>query len=92
MIRKNNNKKIVSVIGDGSWATALVKLITEDNNKVKWWIRNKERARYIRAFGHNPYYLSSVHFVKRRLRPSVRLEKVLDLFRNMLSCVCQLHL
>jgi glycerol-3-phosphate dehydrogenase (NAD(P)+) len=29
----------VAVLGGGSWATALVKILSENNVKIKWWIR-----------------------------------------------------
>ena len=50
------------VIGSGSWATALVKILTCNNNKIGWWIRNKAMADHILQRHHNPNYLSSVYF------------------------------
>lgn len=78
MILKNNNKTSISVIGDGSWATALVKIVSDNDVKVNWWVRNKDRSKYIKTFGNNPHYLSSVQFVKRRVKPSTRLIRVVD--------------
>ncbi|GAB1448612.1 NAD(P)H-dependent glycerol-3-phosphate dehydrogenase [Bacteroidota bacterium] len=57
----------VAVIGGGSWATALVKILSEHKvlpetnlKSVKWWVRSEEKASYIRSNKHNPDYLSSV--------------------------------
>ena len=50
----------VSVIGGGSWATAIVKILTENNDYVGWWMRNQESVDYIKRYHHNPNYLSSV--------------------------------
>lgn len=51
----------IGIIGSGSWATALVKIISEKPQvSVRWWIRNSETLDYIREFHHNPRYLSSV--------------------------------
>lgn len=54
----------VSVIGGGSWATALVKLFCEKNPNVgielTWWVRREETAEHLKRFRHNPDYLSSV--------------------------------
>lgn len=50
------------VLGGGSWATALVKILCENSNKVCWYMRNKTTAQHIREEGHNPKYLSSVTF------------------------------
>lgn len=51
----------IGIIGSGSWATALVKIISEKPQvSVSWWIRNSETLNYINEFHHNPRYLSSV--------------------------------
>lgn len=50
------------VIGSGSWATALTKILTDSGNPVNWWIRNEASIQYIRARHHNPQYLPSVNF------------------------------
>jgi len=58
---KNSAEK-VTVIGGGSWATAIIKMLSENLNpeNIFWWMRNEETAAYIRKFRHNPNYLSSV--------------------------------
>jgi glycerol-3-phosphate dehydrogenase (NAD(P)+) len=50
------------IIGSGSWATALAKILTDGNQHVNWWIRNKETINQIQKKRHNPHYLSSVYF------------------------------
>ena len=50
------------LIGSGSWATALAKILTDNGNIINWWIRNKETIQYLNARHHNPHYLSSVYF------------------------------
>lgn len=57
----NSNFKI-GVIGNGSWATALVKILTDNHQKVNWWIRNPQSIEYIEKRRHNPNYLSSAYF------------------------------
>lgn len=51
-----------AVFGGGSWATAIVKMLCENLNEVRWYMRNKETVDYIKSHGHNPNYLSSVEF------------------------------
>src|ERR1700742_3229876 len=50
------------VIGSGSWATALTKILTDNGHFVNWWIRNEASIRHIQARHHNPQYLQSVYF------------------------------
>lgn len=52
----------IGVIGNGSWATALVKILTDNHHEVNWWIRNTKSIEYIRKRRHNPNYLPSASF------------------------------
>lgn len=52
----------IGVIGSGSWATALVKIITDGGRPVNWWIRKAASIDYIRRRRHNPAYLHSASF------------------------------
>ena len=54
-----NKEAKIAVIGGGSWATALVKILCDNQADVNWWMRNEEAVAHIRAFGRNPHYLSS---------------------------------
>lgn len=60
-------KKKVAVLGSGSWATALVKMLTDNNVRVYWYVRKEEDKVFIEEKRHNPSYLSSVQFKKRKL-------------------------
>ncbi len=60
----------VAVIGYGSWATALVKMLLENEPEVGWYMRNADVADHICRSGSNPKYLSGVHFDTSRLRVS----------------------
>lgn len=48
----------VTIVGSGSWATALVKLFAEKGINVSWLVRDEEQALFIRRNGYNPRYLS----------------------------------
>jgi glycerol-3-phosphate dehydrogenase (NAD(P)+) len=53
--------KKIAVIGGGSWATALVKILCEQPHiQVRWWLRSPKDIAHIREFHHNPSYLSDV--------------------------------
>lgn len=51
----------IAVIGGGSWATALVKVLTENNIHVNWWMRDEENIKFIRKHSFNGKYLRVVH-------------------------------
>lgn len=52
----------VAMIGGGSWATAIIKMLSDNitEKEIYWWMRNEESIAHIKAFKHNPNYLSSV--------------------------------
>ena len=50
------------IIGSGSWGTALAKILTDNKNKINWWIRSEETLKHLLSRHHNPQYLSSVFF------------------------------
>ena len=54
---KENSR--VLVIGGGSWATALSKLVSENKKQLFWWMRNEDSIAHLNKFGHNPKYLQS---------------------------------
>ncbi len=66
----------IGVIGSGSWGTALVKILTDNNCHVTWCVRSERMANHIRARHHNPKYLSSVYFSDTFLRVVHQPEEV----------------
>ncbi|HXB90995.1 MAG TPA: NAD(P)H-dependent glycerol-3-phosphate dehydrogenase [Puia sp.] len=67
----------LGVIGSGSWATALVKILTDNGHTVNWWIRNESSIRHIQSRHHNPQYLQSVYFDTALLHLDHRVEEVI---------------
>jgi glycerol-3-phosphate dehydrogenase (NAD(P)+) len=68
----------VAVVGGGSWATAIVKILSENNLKIRWWIRHKEDADYISTYHHNPKYLSDVQINTRKVKVCHKITKALN--------------
>src|ERR1035437_6646784 len=71
-------KPRVAVIGNGSWATALVKLLCNNLTEVNWFVRKPEDAEYIGKYNHNPRYLSSVEFAPNSLKLFSDLDKCIQ--------------
>ena len=57
----------ITVLGGGSWATALVKMLTENSDDVHWYMRSVYAIEHIKKEGHNPNYLSSVELQNERI-------------------------
>jgi glycerol-3-phosphate dehydrogenase (NAD(P)+) len=68
MTQKQKQKRI-GVVGSGSWATAITKILHENGNVVNWYVRETEIRNFILQHGHNPTYISSVRFDMENIRP-----------------------
>jgi glycerol-3-phosphate dehydrogenase (NAD(P)+) len=59
----------IAVIGGGSWATALVKILCEQPQiQVRWWLRSAEDIHHIQTYHHNPSYLSDVYLSPKKVK------------------------
>ena len=56
------NKPKFAVIGGGSWATAIAKMLCENQEKIAWYMRSTYALEHLKHQFHNPNYLSSVEF------------------------------
>ena len=72
----NINK--IAIIGGGSWATALVKILSNNCNCMSWWLRNSESVEYIIANRHNPKYLTDVEIDLSKVTPTASLAECLS--------------
>lgn len=66
----------VAVIGSGSWATAIVKILTNNLERTSWWVRKDEIVEGIMKYGHNPRYLSSTFIDPDKIVISTNLEEI----------------
>lgn len=57
-----------AVIGGGSWATAIAKMLCANVQEIAWYMRNEAAIEHIKVEKHNPNYLSSVEFDTNKLR------------------------
>ena len=71
-----SNKPKFTVFGGGSWATAIVKMLSENLEEVGWYMRNKNALEHIKKDKHNPNYLSSVEFDVSKLKLSNDINKM----------------
>lgn len=73
--KKINN---IAVIGGGSWATAIVKILTENNDYVGWWMRGEQNVMHIKKYHQNPQYLSSVELLTENIDISTDLDHIVQ--------------
>ena len=66
----------IGVIGGGSWATAIVKMLCENVDSVNWWMRNEEAIEHINTYGHNPNYISDAELKKSKLNLSSDINEI----------------
>jgi len=52
----------IAIIGSGSWATAIAKIVIEHTHDIGWYFRKEDKIEEFKRKGHNPAYLTSVHF------------------------------
>ena len=51
---------VIGVIGGGSWATAIVKVLQKNPGHINWFMRGEKNIEFIRKNKHNPHYLRAV--------------------------------
>ena len=66
------------MIGGGSWATALTKILSENGARVDWWLRAKDDVQHLLRTRHNPRYLSAVQFDLNRVYPTADLDEAIE--------------
>lgn len=68
----------IAVIGGGSWATAIAKMMLERNDSIVWYMRRDDRIEDFIRLGHNPAYLTSVHFDTDRIKFCSDINKAVE--------------
>ena len=67
-----------AVIGGGSWATAIAKMLCSNLPESAWYMRNEEAINHIKQQHHNPNYLSSVEFHIEKLKLTNDINEAID--------------
>ncbi|MDA9775550.1 glycerol-3-phosphate dehydrogenase [Algibacter sp.] len=70
--------KRIGLLGSGSWATALAKMLCENVEELNWWIRSEDTIQHIETFGSNPKYIQSIQFPKDKLKLSSNMRDVIS--------------
>lgn len=78
MLKIISPKATIGVLGSGSWATALVKILTDSKLHVNWYVRDQKQAKKTKSSSRNPNYLSEVKFRPRRITVSNDINEVVS--------------
>jgi glycerol-3-phosphate dehydrogenase (NAD(P)+) len=74
----HTNPKTIGIIGGGSWATALVKILSNNASVIHWYMRNEQAVRHIQKFKHNPNYLQAAEINLDIVRVTSDLQKTIE--------------
>lgn len=73
-----NSTGKVAIIGGGSWATAIAKIVMHHEERINWYMRRDDRIEEFKRLGHNPSYITSLHFDVNRIDFSSDLNKIVE--------------
>ena len=68
----------ITIVGSGSWATAMTMVLTANGHRVTWYIDRPEIYRHVRRYGRNPHYLATVEFDLRLINPSDNIRSAVN--------------
>ena len=57
----------IAIMGGGSWATAIAKMVLNQAETINWYMRRDDRIADFKRLGHNPAYLTGVKFDTKRI-------------------------
>ena len=73
----------IAIIGGGSWATAIAKIVVGHTHHIGWYMRRDDRIKEFKRLGHNPAYLMSVRFNTDEIYFSSDLNEVAQLYDTL---------
>lgn len=70
---------MIGLLGSGSWATAIVKILLENEERIiNWWVRESEVVEGLLSEHHNPSYLSEAFIDTARIHISSNIREVIE--------------
>lgn len=86
------SERKVGLVGSGSWATALAKMLCMNHSKMKWWVRDEYVKGALLKTGRNPGYLSSVQFDPEKLELTTDINELMEDSDWLILAVPSIHL
>jgi glycerol-3-phosphate dehydrogenase (NAD(P)+) len=85
------NKRI-GIIGSGSWATAIAKIVTENGHQITWCLRQQSNIDYFEKRKHNPHYLRNAYFDLQKISFSTDIKLVVAVSDIIIIAVPSIHI
>ena len=77
----------VAIIGGGSWATAIAKIVVGKTHHIGWYMRREDQIEDFKRLTHNPSYLTSVHFNIKEIEFNSDLNKIVEAYDTLVFVV-----
>ena len=77
----------IAIIGGGSWATAIAKIVVGHTHHIGWYMRRDDQIEDFRRLSHNPSYLTSVHFDVNKITFNSDLNKIIEAYDTLVFVV-----
>lgn len=73
-----SEQKAVTIVGSGSWATAMTMVLSSNNTRVNWYIDRPEIFRHVRRYHQNPHYLTGIIFDQELVIPYENINEAVE--------------
>lgn len=82
----------MGIIGSGSWATAIAKIVTDNHHAINWWVRQSANIDYFIKRHHNPHYLRNTYFDVSKINFFSEIKQVVEQSDIIVMAVPSIHL
>ncbi|MEI6152099.1 MAG: NAD(P)H-dependent glycerol-3-phosphate dehydrogenase [Chitinophagia bacterium] len=85
-----NNR--IGIMGSGSWATAIAKIVTDNGYPITWWVRQQSNIDYFTKRHHNPHYLRNTYFDIAKINFTASIQDLVDESDIIIIAVPSIHI
>ena len=82
----------IGIIGSGSWATAIAKIVTDNGQPITWWVRQQSNIDYFTKRHHNPHYLRNTYFDISKINFTASIQALVDESDIIIIAVPSIHI
>jgi len=86
------NQMRIGIIGSGSWATAIAKIVTDNGHPIHWWVRQQSNIDYFNKRHHNPHYLRNTYFDVTKIQFSENIQQIVEASDVLIISIPSIHI